>query len=57
MCQAGGVAQVVECLLSKREALSSNPTITRKKKDSNLSNNVGVLIVTNHRNVTQWHGA
>jgi hypothetical protein len=30
--RAGGVAQVVECLTSKRKALSSNPTISRKKK-------------------------
>jgi hypothetical protein len=30
--RAGGVAQVVECLLSKCEALNSDPTATIKKK-------------------------
>jgi 2,3-bisphosphoglycerate-independent phosphoglycerate mutase len=32
--KAGRVAQVVECLLSKSEALSSNSSITKKKKKS-----------------------
>jgi hypothetical protein len=30
--RAGGVAQVVECLSSKLETLSPNPSITKKKK-------------------------
>jgi hypothetical protein len=30
--RAGKVAQVVECLPSKYEALSSNPVLERKKK-------------------------
>jgi hypothetical protein len=30
----GGVAQAVKCLLGKHEALSSNPTPTLKKKNS-----------------------
>jgi hypothetical protein len=29
---AGGVAQVVECLLCKCKAMSSNPSPTKKKK-------------------------
>jgi hypothetical protein len=29
---AGGVAQVVECLLSKHEALNSRPSTEKKKK-------------------------
>jgi hypothetical protein len=29
---AGGVAQVVECLPNKHEALSSNPSTEKKKK-------------------------
>jgi hypothetical protein len=29
-----GVAQVVDCLPSKHEVLSSNPSITKKKKKS-----------------------
>jgi hypothetical protein len=28
----GGVAQAVECLLCKREVLSSNPSLAKKKK-------------------------
>jgi hypothetical protein len=31
---AGGVAQVVEFLLSKREALSSTPILPKKKKNA-----------------------
>jgi hypothetical protein len=31
--RAGGVAQVVECLLSKHEVLSSNSNTTKKKKE------------------------
>jgi hypothetical protein len=31
MRRTGGVAQVAECLLSKSEALSSNPGTTKKK--------------------------
>jgi predicted transposase YdaD len=30
--RTGDMAQVVECLLSKREVLSSNPNITTKEK-------------------------
>jgi hypothetical protein len=30
--RAGGVAQVIECLPSKCEALSSNPSTEKKKK-------------------------
>jgi superfamily II helicase len=32
--KAGGVAQVVECLLSKHEALSSNSSTEKRKKIS-----------------------
>jgi hypothetical protein len=32
--RVGGVAQVVECLSSKHEILSSHPTTTKKKKES-----------------------
>jgi hypothetical protein len=31
---AGGMAQMVECLPSKREALGSDPNSTKKKKGS-----------------------
>jgi hypothetical protein len=30
----GGVAQVMECLPSKHEAVSSNPSTTKEKKES-----------------------
>jgi hypothetical protein len=30
--RSGRVAQVIECLPSKHEALSSNPSATKKKK-------------------------
>jgi hypothetical protein len=30
--RAGGVAQMIECLLSKCEALRSNPSTAKKKK-------------------------
>jgi hypothetical protein len=30
--RAGDVAQVIGCLLSKHEALASNPSATKKKK-------------------------
>jgi hypothetical protein len=33
---AGGMAQVVECLPSNHEALSSNPDTTKSKKPLNL---------------------
>jgi hypothetical protein len=36
---AGGVAQTVECLPSKHEALSSNPIPLKKKK---ISQNFGI---------------
>jgi hypothetical protein len=32
MIRAGGVAQVLECLLCKCEALSSNPRTTKNKR-------------------------
>jgi hypothetical protein len=32
MVQADGVAQLVECLPIKHEALSSNPVLKKKKK-------------------------
>jgi hypothetical protein len=31
--RVGGVAQMSECLLSKHEALSSNPSTIKKKKE------------------------
>jgi hypothetical protein len=31
--RAGGVAQMIECLLSKCEALRSNPSTAKKKKE------------------------
>jgi hypothetical protein len=34
---AGGVAQVVKCLPSKREVLSLNPSITKKRKERKKS--------------------
>jgi hypothetical protein len=34
--RAGGMAQVVELLPSKCEALSSNPSTTEKKKKGNI---------------------
>jgi sigma54-dependent transcription regulator len=34
--RAGGVAQIVELLSSKYEALSSNPTTEKKKKKEEL---------------------
>jgi hypothetical protein len=34
---AGGVAQVIECLPSKSESLSSNPRATKKKKNKHLN--------------------
>jgi hypothetical protein len=40
--RAGGVAQVVECLLSKHEVLSSNPS-TRKKERQQLEDTVSYL--------------
>jgi hypothetical protein len=36
--RAGGVAQAVECLLSKYKALSSNPSTKKKKKEDGGSN-------------------
>jgi hypothetical protein len=33
--RTGGVAQVIKCLLSKHEALSSNPAPPKKKKIQN----------------------
>jgi hypothetical protein len=34
--RAGGVAQVVECLPSKREPLNSNPVPQKKKKRNEI---------------------
>jgi hypothetical protein len=36
----GGVAHVVECLLCKREALSSKPSPIKKKKKKSISKKV-----------------
>jgi hypothetical protein len=36
--RTGGVAQVVECLPSKHEALSSNQSTDRKKKKGKIAN-------------------
>jgi hypothetical protein len=35
ICRAGGVAQVVDCLTSKHEALSSNPSADKNKAKQN----------------------
>jgi hypothetical protein len=40
-CWDGGVAQVVECLPSKYEVLSSNPNAEKKKKTHNAKRFVG----------------
>jgi hypothetical protein len=43
--EAGGVAQVVECLPSQLEVLSSNPNIAKKKKKSRAYTKCGELLV------------
>jgi hypothetical protein len=42
---AGGVAQVVECLPSKHEVLSSNPSTEKKKRIQTV---IDILFYTAH---------
>jgi hypothetical protein len=41
---AGGVAQVADCLISKTEALSSNPRTAKKKKKGRNKRNDSLKI-------------
>jgi hypothetical protein len=41
---AGGVVQVVECLLCKHEALSSNSSTTQKKQEQHLGWDYGPMV-------------
>jgi hypothetical protein len=49
--RTGRVAQVVECLSSKRETLSSNPSIIKKKKKGKeiFAMLIKELMTTTHR--------
>jgi hypothetical protein len=44
--RAGGVTQMVECLSSKYEALSSNPVLEKKKKHTGHILYTKMLIIT-----------
>jgi hypothetical protein len=48
-CRVGGVAQEVECLPSKCEAPSSNPSATHKTKQKNRKSFVGCISVSSSK--------
>jgi hypothetical protein len=54
--RAGGVAQVVECLSSKHEALTSNPSVAKgKKPPSNITSIFNILLLFNFQCGCEWN--
>jgi hypothetical protein len=51
----GDVAQVVECLLCKLEALNSNPSLTKKKKNCFMIINLKMLFQTSSCQIFQTY--